>query len=127
MDGSRLSPRERRILDEIEQDLAEDTSLARLLGAPPPPAGPRRRHRLRPSWHRPSRRASRSAAVAAVLGPVALVLFVVAVVTGTPGLAWAFIAVWVLTLVFLTRLLLRWSRRHLTGDERPRPDQGELR
>ncbi|BAU81278.1 hypothetical protein SLA_0323 [Streptomyces laurentii] len=51
----------------------------------------------------------------------------VAVATGTPGLVWAFVAVWVLTLVFLTRLLLRWSRRHLTGDERPRPDQGEIR
>ncbi|MEU8545272.1 DUF3040 domain-containing protein [Streptomyces sp. NPDC048717] len=123
MDGSRLSPRERRILDEIEHDLAEDASLARLLGAPAPEAP---RHGGRP--RRPSlRRPLRPAAVAAVLAPVVLALLVVAVVTGAPGLVWAFAAVWALSLVLLTRLLLRWSRRHFTGDERPRPDQGEIR
>ncbi|MEU7023000.1 DUF3040 domain-containing protein [Streptomyces sp. NPDC046203] len=124
MDGSRLSPRERRILDEIEHDLAEDASLARLLGAPAPEAP---RHGGRPRRRSSFRRPVRPTAVAVVLTPVVLALLVVAVVTGAPGLVWAFAAVWALSLVLLTRLLLRWSRRHFTGDERPRPDQGEIR
>ncbi|MEV6327794.1 DUF3040 domain-containing protein [Streptomyces sp. NPDC051909] len=111
MDGARLSPRERRILAEIEEDLAADSGFARSLGAG--------RTRLR------ARLGSGRFAgpVAALLGPVAVVLLVVAVATGATALVWAFAAAWVLTLLCLLRLLVRWSRRHLTGDERPRPDE----
>ncbi|MEV7282353.1 DUF3040 domain-containing protein [Streptomyces sp. NPDC093111] len=107
MDEARLSPRERRILEEIEQGLGTDRSFARGLRAGHP--GPRLR--------RPGGRAT------ALLGAVALTLFVTAVATESPPLIWAFAAVWVVTLVCLLRLLLDWSRRHLTGAERPRPDE----
>ncbi|MFF0433903.1 DUF3040 domain-containing protein [Streptomyces sp. NPDC004327] len=110
MDGSGagLSPRERRILDEIAHDLGADASLARSLGG----RGTRIRFR-----------GGRLTGPAAVfLGSLALALFVAAVASGSPVLIWVFAAVWALTLVCLLRLLLRWSRRHLTGDERPRPD-----
>lgn len=109
MDEARLSPRERRILEEIEQDLGADRSLARGLRSGRPGL------RLR----RPGGRAT------AVLGAVALTLFVAAVATESPPLIWAFAAVWALTLVCLIRLLIDWSRRHLTGAERPRPDEPE--
>lgn len=107
--GARLSPRERRILDEIEQDLGTDASFARALGA--------RRLRIR------FRTARLVGPAAAVSGAAAVVLFVAAVATGTPVLMWGFAGVWALTLVCLLRLLLRWSRRHLTGDERPCPEE----
>ncbi|MGW4162459.1 DUF3040 domain-containing protein [Streptomyces sp. NPDC004788] len=107
--GSRLSPRERRILDEIEQDLATDASFARALGT--------RRLRIR------FRRVRLLGPAAVVFGAAAVALFAAAVATGIPVLMGGFAVVWVLTLVCLLRLLLRWSRRHLTGDERPRPEE----
>ncbi|MEU6932433.1 DUF3040 domain-containing protein [Streptomyces sp. NPDC046385] len=110
MDEARLSPRERRILEEIEQSLGADRSLARGLRT-----GHAGRHGLR--LRRPGGRAT------ALLGAVALTLFVTAVATESPALIWAFAAVWVVTLVCLLRLLLDWSHRHLTGAERPRPDE----
>ncbi|MFD7976426.1 DUF3040 domain-containing protein [Streptomyces sp. NPDC059071] len=110
MDGAKLSPRERRILAEIEEDLRADTGLARALGA----ARPRRRFRLVSG--------SLTAWGAALLAPLAVVLLVTAIATEAPALIWSFAVVWVLTLTCLMRLLLQWSRRHLTGDERPRPD-----
>ncbi|MFD5326244.1 DUF3040 domain-containing protein [Streptomyces sp. NPDC127092] len=113
MDGAKLSPRERRILAEIEEDLCTDTGLARALGS----GRPRRRFRLGSGtptgWG------------AALLAPLAVVLLVTAVATEAPALIWSFAVVWVLTLVCLMRLLLRWSRRHLTGDERPRRDEDD--
>ncbi|MEU6977706.1 MULTISPECIES: DUF3040 domain-containing protein [unclassified Streptomyces] len=109
MEEAGLSPRERRILEEIEQGLGADRPLARGLRSGRP--GPR--------FRRPGGR------VTALLGAVTLTLFVTAVATESPPLIWAFAAVWVVTLVCLLRLLLVWSRRHLTGAERPRPDEPE--
>ncbi|MFC8508677.1 DUF3040 domain-containing protein [Streptomyces sp. NPDC057411] len=107
MDEARLSPRERRILAEIERDLGQDRALARGLRTG--------------RW---VRRVEGPAT--AVLGIVAIILFVLAVATEAPALIWAFAAVWVVTLVCLLRLLMGWSRRHLTGRERPRPDEPEV-
>ena len=113
MGEARLSARERRILAEIEEDLGADTGFARALGS----GRARRRSRFG---------SGRLAGPgAALLGPLALVLFVTAVVTEVPALIWSFAAVWVLTLLCFLRLLLRWSHRHLTGDERPRPDEDD--
>ncbi|GAA2770871.1 DUF3040 domain-containing protein [Streptomyces showdoensis] len=109
MDEARLSPRERRILAEIEQGLGADRSLARGLRS----GRPRHRPRIRLLGGRAT----------LLLGAVALGLFVAAVATESPPLIWAFAVVWVVTLVCGLRLLLRWSRRHLTGAERPRPDE----
>ncbi|MCX2181364.1 DUF3040 domain-containing protein [Streptomyces sp. SKN60] len=114
MGGAQLSPRERRILAEIEEDLAADSGFARALGAG--------RTRLRARLG-----SGRFAGPAvALLGPMAMVLLVVAVANGATALVWAFAAVWVLTLLCLLRLLVRWSRRHLRGDERPRPDERDV-
>ncbi|WMX48382.1 hypothetical protein RGF97_31235 [Streptomyces roseicoloratus] len=57
---------------------------------------------------------------------MALLLLVSAVATESPALIWSFAVVWVLILVCLLRLLVRWSRRHLTGDERLRPADDDL-
>ncbi|MER8047740.1 hypothetical protein [Streptomyces sp. NPDC094032] len=123
MDEARLSPRERRILEEIEQGLGTDRSLARGLRT----GHPARWHRHpRPGLHHPGLRFRRPGGrVTALLGVAALALFVAAVATESPALIWAFAAVWVVTLVSVLRLLLGWSRRHLTGAERPRPDEPE--
>ncbi|MEV5974018.1 hypothetical protein [Streptomyces sp. NPDC051921] len=133
MDEAQLSPRERRILEEIEHDLDEDTALARTLAT-----GHRPRFRGGRSGSGPGARSGRltghralgagrfTGLAALVLVPVALVLFVIAVATGSSVLIWTFAAVWVLTLTCVLRLLLRWSRRHLTGRERPRPDDGDV-
>ncbi|XIE77414.1 DUF3040 domain-containing protein [Streptomyces sp. SBR177] len=114
MDGAKLSPRELRILAEIEEDLAADTGFARALGAG--------RTRLR------ARLGSGRFAgpAAAFLGPLAIVLLAVAVATGTAAVVWVFAVVWVLTLLCLLRLLMRWSRRHLNGDAQPRSDEREV-
>ncbi|MFJ9576836.1 hypothetical protein ACIRQF_10705 [Streptomyces sp. NPDC101191] len=128
MDGAQLSPRERRILEQIEHDLDEDAALAHTFATG---------HRTR---LRTGRRASATGfgkrrtvgsgrltgPAAALLGLVAVVLFVSAVATGSAALIWAFAVVWVLTLTCVMRLVLRWSHRHLTGDERPRPDDGDV-
>ncbi|GAA3398866.1 DUF3040 domain-containing protein [Streptomyces roseoviridis] len=96
--GARLSPRERRILAEIEHDLGADGSLARTLVAGRPRAETGRR----------------AVPVAvAVLGPATAVLLVAAVATGSPALLWSFAAAWVLTAVGALHLLLRWSGRRL--------------
>lgn len=108
MDDVRLSPRERRILAEIEEELGRDEPLARRLGTtrsglrlPDPPAPGT--YRLRP------------ALALAALGAATLALLVLAVTTEAPALIWAFAAAWVLTLVVLLRLVVRWSRRR-AGD-----------
>lgn len=105
MDEARLSPRERRILAEIEQSLGGDGAFARGLRA-------RRFRRL-------------AGPATALLGAVTITLFALAVATEEPALLWAFAAVWVVTLVCLLTLLLRWSRRRLTGRRRARPDEPE--
>ncbi|MFG3346123.1 DUF3040 domain-containing protein [Streptomyces sp. NPDC048018] len=124
MDGAQLSPRERRILEQIEHDLDEDAALARTFST-----GHRPRRRASPAGSRAHRilgSGRLAGPAAAVLGPVAVVLFVIAVVTESAALIWAFAVVWVLTLICLMRLVLRWSHRHLSGDERPRPDDGDV-
>ncbi|MER7515689.1 DUF3040 domain-containing protein [Streptomyces sp. NPDC126499] len=106
--GARLSPRERRILAEIEHDLRADDSLARTLVAGRPPA-------------RTGRHAVPVAV--AVLGPATAILFVAAVATGSPALLWSFAAAWVLTAAGALDLLLRWSGRRRTRAGQDRQDE----
>ncbi|MEU5216659.1 DUF3040 domain-containing protein [Streptomyces sp. NPDC020807] len=113
MEESRLSPRERRVLAEIEEQLREqDEPLARRLGA----------MKRGPLLGAPSavdlRRKLPGLAVAA-LGAATLALLVLAVAIGTPVLIWAFAAVWVLTLIGLLLLVVRWSRRWSGSRARP--------
>ncbi|MFF5973492.1 DUF3040 domain-containing protein [Streptomyces sp. NPDC012769] len=115
MDGARLSPRERRILAEIEHDLGQDHSLARTLGSGRP----------RPT---PGRLAGPAAAAA--LGLATAVLLVAAVATGSRTLLWTFAAAWTLTVVLWLGLLLRWCGARRTAragrarPEEPRPGRG---
>jgi hypothetical protein len=99
MDEARLSRREQRILDEIEEALREDEALE---------------HGLRTMRSGGGRRFTvgghRAALGVALLGALTLGLLVLAVTTGRPGLIWAFAAVWVVTLSCLLRLVIRWSR-----------------
>ncbi|MFB7512630.1 DUF3040 domain-containing protein [Streptomyces sp. NPDC056144] len=105
MDEARLSPRERRVLAEIEEQLQEqDEPLARRLGAMK--RGPRF---AVPSMADTRRRLPGLGVTA--LGLTTLALLVLAVATGAPALIWAFAAVWVLTLIGLLLLVVRWSRR----------------
>ncbi|MFI8372324.1 DUF3040 domain-containing protein [Streptomyces sp. NPDC085466] len=104
MDETRLSAYERRVLAEIEEDLSADGGLAR-----------------RMTGHRPARRlpappAGRlGAPAAAVLGAATLTLLVLAVATSAPALIWSFATAWVVTLILLLRLVVRWTRRHAGG------------
>ncbi|MFF5285407.1 MULTISPECIES: DUF3040 domain-containing protein [Streptomyces] len=104
MDEARLSARERRVLAEIEEQLNRDVSLARSL----------RTMRRVPGLHAPSlaraRRRLRSLGVVA-LGVMTLALLVLAVGTGSPAFIWAFAAAWVLTLVAMLLLVVRWAKR----------------
>ncbi|MFE5795993.1 DUF3040 domain-containing protein [Streptomyces sp. NPDC056503] len=102
MDEARLSAHERRVLAEIERDLSADERLARHMAG--------RRPALRPP-----RSTGRGGLGAAALGAATLALLVLAVVTSTPALIWAFAAVWVVTLLLLLRLVVRWTRRHVHG------------
>lgn len=54
-----------------------------------------------------------------VLGAVTLALLVLAVATEAPLLIWAFAASWVLTLVVLMRLVVRWTRRRTAASRTP--------
>ncbi|MER7622214.1 DUF3040 domain-containing protein [Streptomyces sp. NPDC126503] len=110
MDDVRLSPRERRILAEIEEELGRDEPLARRLGTAP--GGLRLPDQPAPGTYR-----LRPALALAALGAATLALLVLAVTTEAPVLIWAFAAAWVLTLVVLLRLVVRWSRRR-AGDPR---------
>ncbi|MFE1232475.1 DUF3040 domain-containing protein [Streptomyces sp. NPDC058745] len=105
MDGPRLSPRERRILAELEEDLrrgdlAPDPHTGRTGRSGHPSAGRARRAGRRPSGR-----------VLVVLGVVSLALLVLGIATEKAALIWAFTAVWVLTLIWLMRLVIRWTRR----------------
>ncbi|MFD3727534.1 DUF3040 domain-containing protein [Streptomyces sp. NPDC058671] len=109
MDEARLSERERRILAEIEQQLEQDRPLARRLHTkrrgPPRAVGAGR---------------GRPAVLAlGALGALTLALLVLAVATEAPLLIWAFAAAWVLTLVTLMRLVVRWSRRRTSTPGAP--------
>ncbi|MFC8763166.1 DUF3040 domain-containing protein [Streptomyces sp. NPDC057193] len=109
MDEARLSERERRILAEIEQRLEQDRPLAR---------------RLRPRRHGPpggadGARRRPAGLVLGVLGAVTLALLVLAVATEAPLLIWGFAASWVLTLVLLLRLVVRWARRRTAAPRTP--------
>ncbi|WP_051804407.1 DUF3040 domain-containing protein [Streptomyces griseus] len=112
MEDARLSAYERRVLAEIEADLRADTGLARRM------AGRRPSLRLPRPWL--TRHAGGTAA--AVLGTVTLVLLVLAVATSAPGLIWGFAAAWVVTLLLLLRLVVRWTRRHAIGAGGPPDD-----
>ncbi|MCX5394883.1 DUF3040 domain-containing protein [Streptomyces sp. NPDC006482] len=104
MEEVRLSARERRALAEIEEQLDRDEPLAERL----------RTMRNGPGLSAPSLSGGRRRLPVlgvAVLGVMALALLVLAVATEVPALIWAFAAVWVLTLVGLLGLVVRWSRR----------------
>ncbi|MFJ8660143.1 DUF3040 domain-containing protein [Streptomyces sp. NPDC093795] len=101
MDEARLSERERRILAEIEQRLEEDQPLARGL----------RTMRRGPLRRADGGRRGPTVLGLCALGAATLVLLVLAVATEAPILIWAFAATWVLTLVTLLRLVVRWTRR----------------
>ncbi|MFF6788019.1 DUF3040 domain-containing protein [Streptomyces filamentosus] len=111
MEEARLSAYERRVLAEIEEGLGADTDLVRrMAGRRPSPRLPR----PRPAW--------RGGTAAAVLGAVTLSLLVLAVATSSPGLVWGFAAAWVVTLLLLLRLVVRWARRHAAGQAWPPDD-----
>ncbi|MFE5910079.1 DUF3040 domain-containing protein [Streptomyces wedmorensis] len=103
MDEARLSARERRVLAEIEEQLDHDEPLARRLRTMRP--GPTLRLPSLTGRHR-----VRALGVA-VLAAATLTLLVLAVATEAPVLIWLFAAVWVLTLVSVLSLVVRWSRR----------------
>ncbi|WP_411108991.1 DUF3040 domain-containing protein [Streptomyces sp. c-19] len=113
MEEARLSERERRILAEIEEQLDQDEPLAHRLRAM------RRGPRLPRRPASTARRRMTALGVAA-LGALSLTLLVLAVATEAPPLIWAFAATWVLTLVILLRLVVRWSKR--MADSRRTPD-----
>ncbi|MEU8518768.1 DUF3040 domain-containing protein [Streptomyces sp. NPDC048577] len=119
MDGPRLSPRERRVLAEMEEDLRKNV-LAR------DPRKPHRGRRLPVPRARGERRRP-SGVVLAVLATAALVLLILGIVTERAGFIWAFTAVWVLTLIWLLRLVIHWTRRlqeRRSGAEGPRGGGG---
>ncbi|MCJ0868617.1 hypothetical protein [Streptomyces sp. AP-93] len=103
MDGPELSQQELKILGDIEQDLRADQLLDRRLRT--------LRRGIRPwavprDWHRPRG----LGLYTALLGVACAALFVRAVATSAPALIWAFAAVWVLTVVCLLLLAIRWCR-----------------
>ncbi|NML50647.1 DUF3040 domain-containing protein [Streptomyces sp. R302] len=102
MDEARLSAHERRVLAEIEADLSADDRLASRMGE----------HRQVP---RLPRIAGRGGVGAVALGALTLTLLVLAVATSTPALIWAFAAAWVVTLILLLRMVVRWTRRRAGG------------
>ncbi|MGW0465140.1 hypothetical protein ACWDX6_07710 [Streptomyces sp. NPDC003027] len=122
MEEARLSPRERRILAEIERELREDAprepgprTTRRARGqrrGAGQPAGTH--HGRRDRWDRRDRRDRLAALGTALSGALTLALLVSAVVTGAPVLVWAFAAVWVVTLVCLLRLVIHWSTKTRT-------------
>ncbi|MEX0168298.1 DUF3040 domain-containing protein [Streptomyces sp. LMG1-1-1.1] len=106
MDEARLSAREQRVLAEIEEQLDRDEPLARHL----------RTMRRGPRLRLPSRSGDHHRLPA--LGALTLTLLVLAVATEAPLLIWLFAASWVLTLVALLSLVIRWSRRRATTSHR---------
>ncbi|MEV6246073.1 DUF3040 domain-containing protein [Streptomyces sp. NPDC051742] len=112
MEEARLSERERRILAEIEEQLDQDETLAHRLRTM------RRGPRLPLRQPSAARRRMTALGVAA-LGALSLTLLVLAVATEAPPLIWAFAATWVLTLVTLLRLVVRWSKRVAASRKAP--------
>ncbi|MEU4347964.1 hypothetical protein [Streptomyces sp. NPDC023838] len=104
MDGMGLSPQERLLLTEIEQELSQDGVLERRLRTMRRGFGPRLNLRAWTGGHRP-------ALVAWLLCAASMGLFVPAVASSSTGLIWAFAAVWVLTLICVIRLVCRWCSR----------------
>lgn len=104
MDGPELSQQELRILGDIEQDLRADQLLERRLRT--------LRRGVRP-WTSPRdwRAPHLLGLCAALLGAGCAALFVRAVATSSPALIWAFAVLWVLTLVCLLLLVIRWCRK----------------
>ncbi|WP_411074641.1 hypothetical protein [Streptomyces sp. cmx-4-7] len=114
MEEVRLSERERRVLAEMEERLDRDEPLARRLrtmGRSPHPL---------PSFSSSTAAGARRRLPAlgiAFLAVTAAVLFVLAVTTGTRALIWAFAVVWILTLLAVLGVFVRWARRR-AGEER---------
>ncbi len=102
MEEARLSAYERRVLAEIEEQLSADDGLARRMAG------------RRPSLRVPRPRLPRLGAL--MLAAATLALLVLAAATSSPALTWAFAAVWVVTLIVLLRMVVRWTRRHAGGD-----------
>ncbi|MBT2471562.1 DUF3040 domain-containing protein [Streptomyces sp. ISL-66] len=104
MDGPELSRQEQRILGDIEENLRADQLLDRRL---------RTLHRgIRPwastrDWYRHHG----LGLCTGLLGITCAALFVRAVSAPSPALIWAFAAAWVLTLIPLLLLVIRWCRK----------------
>ncbi|MGW6393239.1 DUF3040 domain-containing protein [Streptomyces sp. NPDC055103] len=97
MDEVRLSPRERRILAEMEETLRQDQTLDR---------------RLRSMRQGPCGVPRRLLPVGVALAfAAAAVLVGLATTTGRAVYVWAFAGTWVLALSGLTVLVVRWCRR----------------
>ncbi|MFE2015820.1 hypothetical protein [Streptomyces sp. NPDC059491] len=115
MDEGPLSARERQALAEIEEALERDEPLARRLRTMRGGSRLRLPALSRAHSRSPGGRGGHPALGVTVLGALTLALLVLAVVTEAPVLIWVFAAVWVLTLLALGRLLLRWARRRPGG------------
>ncbi|MEU7100653.1 DUF3040 domain-containing protein [Streptomyces longwoodensis] len=98
MTTGRLPDHEQRILDEMERVLRRDRRLDRRL----------RTHCRHPRLARAAAWSPRPWLVAGWLA-VAVGLMVAGIVTGEPGVIWAFAGVWPLSLFAAFRLLCRWT------------------
>ncbi|MFF5449446.1 DUF3040 domain-containing protein [Streptomyces sp. NPDC012888] len=117
MSGDGLSPRERTILSEIEQDLRGDAVLARRLRT--------MRRGPRPWTGRPGDlRHHRTVLAAVLLGGLSCALFGPAVTTSQPALVGAFALTWTGTLACAVTLLCRWCGRMSRALEARPPGPG---
>lgn len=117
MDGPELSQQEQRILHDIEQELSADQLLDRRLRT--------LRRGIRPWASSKGRHGPHGLGLCtALLGTVCAVLFVRAAATSSPALIWAFAAVWVLMLVCLLRLVIRWCRTAAAASKGREPRAG---
>ncbi|MER7521105.1 DUF3040 domain-containing protein [Streptomyces sp. NPDC126499] len=99
MDDVRLSPREQRILAEMEETLRRDETFDRRLRTMRPGPRPHAVRRLL----LPLGVALACAASAVLMG--------LATTTGRPAFVWAFAGAWTTALAGLTVLVVRWCRR----------------
>jgi hypothetical protein len=96
----RLPEHEQRVLDEVERELSRDRRLERRL----------RTLRLSrcPDLTRPAAYRPRTSTVLLLL-VLSVTLMVTGIATASPGVIWAFAAVWPVTLFASFRLLCRWT------------------
>ncbi|MGV4982911.1 DUF3040 domain-containing protein [Streptomyces sp. NRAIS4] len=100
-DEVRLSPRERRVLMQIETDLRQDRGFACRMG-----------DAHREVW---------LPAAVALLGMASAFVAVMGVRTSDPAVLWCFALLWPLTLFQAFRLLRRAARRRPRSGDRVRP------